>query len=176
MRTRRSMTSDHSHCQVHAVSTGAELESGVQDHLAVFEIPSSPGRRSHREPQTSTGRKVIRVRKAGGCRKSRNRLSCRCNKRPLGNPAHTVQRYLTSCPNLIGTQGFCWTATATMALVIAHPLMTVQEAADALRVSRYSIYQLIWSNTLHSIKVGRSRRIVRASFDAYLANLLERGQ
>ncbi|MEV0109215.1 helix-turn-helix domain-containing protein [Nocardia sp. NPDC050799] len=57
-----------------------------------------------------------------------------------------------------------------------HPFMTVQEAADALRVSRYSIYQLIWSNKLHSVTVGRSRRIVRASFDAYLADLIEREQ
>ncbi|WP_051133642.1 helix-turn-helix domain-containing protein [Nocardia paucivorans] len=57
-----------------------------------------------------------------------------------------------------------------------HPLMTVQEAADALQVSRYSIYQLIWSNKLHSVTIGRSRRIVRESFDAYLAELIGKAQ
>lgn len=52
--------------------------------------------------------------------------------------------------------------------------MTVQAAADVLQVSRYSVYQLIWSGEVQSVKVGRCRRIVRQSFDAYVADLIER--
>ncbi|WP_338765893.1 helix-turn-helix domain-containing protein [Nocardia vulneris] len=51
--------------------------------------------------------------------------------------------------------------------------MTVQQAADELEVSRYSIYQLLWSGEVQSVKVGRCRRIVRQSFDAYLSELIE---
>ena len=52
--------------------------------------------------------------------------------------------------------------------------MTVQAAADELKVSRYSIYQLIWAGEVQSVKVGRCRRIVRQSFDAYLTDLIDR--
>ena len=38
-------------------------------------------------------------------------------------------------------------------------LLTVQEAADRLRVSRWSVYNLIRSNQLRTIKIG-SRRLV----------------
>ncbi|WP_040817348.1 helix-turn-helix domain-containing protein [Nocardia jiangxiensis] len=51
--------------------------------------------------------------------------------------------------------------------------MTVQEAADDLKVSRYSVYQLIWAGEVQSVKVGRCRRIVRQSFDAYVVGLIE---
>lgn len=51
--------------------------------------------------------------------------------------------------------------------------MTVQEAADDLKVSRYSVYQLIWAGEVQSVKVGRCRRIVRQSFDVYVSGLIE---
>ncbi|PPJ07732.1 transcriptional regulator [Nocardia nova] len=56
---------------------------------------------------------------------------------------------------------------------MAGQFMKVQEAADELQVSRYSIYQLMWAGEVQSVKVGRSRRIIRQSFDAYVAGLIE---
>lgn len=41
-------------------------------------------------------------------------------------------------------------------------LLTIQEAADRLRVNRWTIYNLIRSNQLHTVKIGR-RRLVRPS-------------
>ena len=52
-------------------------------------------------------------------------------------------------------------------------LMTVQQAADELAVSRWSIYRLIWDGRVQSVQVGRCRRIVRQSLDDYLAELIQ---
>jgi excisionase family DNA binding protein len=41
----------------------------------------------------------------------------------------------------------------------ADHLLTVQEAADWLRVSRWSVYSLIHANQLRTIKIGRRRLI-----------------
>ncbi|MGW4371696.1 helix-turn-helix domain-containing protein [Nocardia takedensis] len=51
--------------------------------------------------------------------------------------------------------------------------MTVQQAAEVLQVSRYSVYQLLWSGRVQSVTIGRSRRIVRKSFDDYVSELIE---
>lgn len=50
--------------------------------------------------------------------------------------------------------------------------ITVQAAADELKVSRYVIYQLIWAGEVQSVKFGRCRRIVRQSFDTYVSDLI----
>jgi excisionase family DNA binding protein len=52
-------------------------------------------------------------------------------------------------------------------------LMTVQQAADELAVSRWSVYRLIWDGRVQSVQVGRCRRIVRQSLDDYLAELIQ---
>jgi excisionase family DNA binding protein len=52
-------------------------------------------------------------------------------------------------------------------------LITVQEAADRLAVSRWMIYRLIWDQQVASVQIGRCRRIVRSSFNNYLAGLIE---
>lgn len=52
-------------------------------------------------------------------------------------------------------------------------LIKVQAAADLLSVSRWTVYRLIWDNTIKSVQIGRSRRIVRASLDAYVSGLIE---
>ena len=52
-------------------------------------------------------------------------------------------------------------------------LITVQEAADRLAVSRWMVYQLIWDQQVKSVQIGRWRRIVRQSFDDYLSGLIE---
>jgi excisionase family DNA binding protein len=51
--------------------------------------------------------------------------------------------------------------------------MTVQEAADELAVSRWSVYRLIWDGRVQSVQLGRCRRIVRQSLDDYLAELIQ---
>jgi excisionase family DNA binding protein len=52
-------------------------------------------------------------------------------------------------------------------------LMTVQQAADELAVSRWSVYRLIWDGRVQSVQLGRCRRIVRQSLDDYLADLIQ---
>lgn len=52
-------------------------------------------------------------------------------------------------------------------------LITVQAAADRLAVSRWMVYRLIWDGRVKSVQIGRCRRIVRQSFDAYLSGLIE---
>ncbi|WP_028478155.1 helix-turn-helix domain-containing protein [Nocardia sp. CNY236] len=56
---------------------------------------------------------------------------------------------------------------------MSEKFMTVQQAADVLLVSRYSIYQLIWSGQVQSVTIGRSRRIIRQSFDLYVSDLID---
>jgi excisionase family DNA binding protein len=52
-------------------------------------------------------------------------------------------------------------------------LITVQEAADRLAVSRWMIYRLIWDRQIKSVQIGRCRRIVQQSLDDYLSGLIE---
>lgn len=52
-------------------------------------------------------------------------------------------------------------------------LMTVQEVADELAISRWSVYRLIWDGRVQSVQLGRCRRIVRQSLDDYLAELIQ---
>lgn len=52
-------------------------------------------------------------------------------------------------------------------------LITVQVAADRLCVSRWMIYRLIWEQQVQSVQIGRCRRIIRKSFDDYVAGLLD---
>jgi excisionase family DNA binding protein len=42
-------------------------------------------------------------------------------------------------------------------------LLTVQEAADRLRVSRWSLYNLIRANQLRTVKIGRRRLVAPAA-------------
>lgn len=51
-------------------------------------------------------------------------------------------------------------------------LLTLDEVADLLRISRWSVYQLIWSGQLRTLKIGR-RRLVRPSAFAECVNLLD---
>ena len=42
-------------------------------------------------------------------------------------------------------------------------LLTVQEAADRLRVSRWSVYNLIRANQLRTVRIGRRRLVTPAA-------------
>jgi excisionase family DNA binding protein len=48
------------------------------------------------------------------------------------------------------------------------PLLTVDQAAETLGVSRSTIYNLIGSGQLPTVKLGRSRRISPESLAAYV--------
>jgi excisionase family DNA binding protein len=50
-------------------------------------------------------------------------------------------------------------------------LVTVPEAAAALSVSRATIYELLASGELESVRLGRSRKIPVAALEAYVARL-----
>lgn len=52
-------------------------------------------------------------------------------------------------------------------------LITVQAAAQRLAVSRWMIYRLIWDQKVKSVQIGRCRRIIRKSFDEYVAGLID---
>jgi excisionase family DNA binding protein len=45
----------------------------------------------------------------------------------------------------------------------ADGLLTVPEAAEWLRISRWSVYNLIRDNQLRTIKIGRRRLVTRAA-------------
>jgi len=53
----------------------------------------------------------------------------------------------------------------------ADHLLTVQEAADWLRVSRWSVYNLINANQLRTIKIGRRRLVSRDALRECVAQL-----
>lgn len=46
-------------------------------------------------------------------------------------------------------------------------LLTVSEVADAMRVSKMTVYRLIKSGDLHALRVGRNFRIRESDLDAY---------
>lgn len=52
-------------------------------------------------------------------------------------------------------------------------LLTINEVAELLRISRWSVYQLIWSNQLRTLKIGR-RRLVRPSAFAECVDQLDK--
>jgi excisionase family DNA binding protein len=53
-------------------------------------------------------------------------------------------------------------------------LVTVQEAADQLRISRWSVYNLIRANQLRTVKIGRRRLMTPAALAEYI-KMLEGG-
>jgi excisionase family DNA binding protein len=50
-------------------------------------------------------------------------------------------------------------------------LLTVTEAADALRLSRSTVYELIYAGTLLSVKIGSCRRIRRSDLERFVSEL-----
>lgn len=60
--------------------------------------------------------------------------------------------------------------------LISPTLLTVPEAMAALRLSRATVYDLIRSGELGSVKVGRCRRIPAQAVQAFVARLVEAGR
>ena len=50
-------------------------------------------------------------------------------------------------------------------------LLTVEEAADQLRISRWSVYNLIRANQLRTIRIGRRRLVTPAALIDCIAML-----
>jgi excisionase family DNA binding protein len=65
------------------------------------------------------------------------------------------------------------TAVAALAMpaAIVPVLYRVEEAAEALRVSRTQVYALIRCGALRTVKIGGSRRVPVAAVGEYVANL-----
>jgi excisionase family DNA binding protein len=55
-------------------------------------------------------------------------------------------------------------------------LRTILEAETQLRISRSSVYQLIRSGKLQSVKLGKSVRITDASIRQLVAQLIEQSR
>lgn len=52
-------------------------------------------------------------------------------------------------------------------------VLTVDEAAERLRVSRWTLYNLIRSNQLRTVKIGRRRLVPVDALAEYLNQLVE---
>ena len=52
-------------------------------------------------------------------------------------------------------------------------LLKIEEAADLLKVSRWTVYRLIKERELISVKVRNGRRVPVESIRAYVASLIE---
>ncbi len=52
-------------------------------------------------------------------------------------------------------------------------LLTVDEAAEYLRVSRWTVYNLIRSNQLRTVKIGRRRLVTLAALSECVESLGE---
>jgi excisionase family DNA binding protein len=58
------------------------------------------------------------------------------------------------------------------ALPTTHQALTVPEVMQALRLSRFKVYDLIRSNQLPSFTIGRSRRIPADALHTFMQNRL----
>ena len=56
-------------------------------------------------------------------------------------------------------------------MITPERLLTINEVADLLRISRWSVYQLIWSGQLDSLTIGRRRLIRPAAYAVCLDQL-----
>lgn len=53
-------------------------------------------------------------------------------------------------------------------------LLTIDEAAERLRVSRWSVYNLIRANQLRTVKIGRRRLVTPAALTECVKQLAEK--
>ena len=61
-----------------------------------------------------------------------------------------------------------------MTAVQSDGLLTIEEAADWLRISRWSVYNLIRGGQLQTLKIGRRRLVTRAAL-AECVEMLAKG-
>lgn len=70
-----------------------------------------------------------------------------------------------------GAMGTTKALTAPVEIPRSNVLLTAEEAAESLRVSRTVVYALIKNGELRSVKIGSSRRIPVAALDEYVDSL-----
>ena len=63
--------------------------------------------------------------------------------------------------------------TSTAAIAVIPMAYRVEEAAESLRISRDSIYELIRSGLLRTIKVGARRLVPVIALSEYIATALD---
>ena len=51
-------------------------------------------------------------------------------------------------------------------------LLTVEEAAELLRLGRTTTFELVMRGDIQSVKIGRRRLVIRDGLDHYVAELL----
>jgi excisionase family DNA binding protein len=52
--------------------------------------------------------------------------------------------------------------------VPANRFMTIAEVAQALRVSRMTVYRLVHSHAIHAVRFGRSYRVPESAVESYI--------
>ncbi len=52
-------------------------------------------------------------------------------------------------------------------------LLTVEDVMDRLQLGKHSVYRLIRSRRLHSVQIGRCRRIPTVALERYLESLMK---
>lgn len=52
-------------------------------------------------------------------------------------------------------------------------LLTVEETAETLTISRWKVFELIRMHQLRSIKIGGLRRVPRSAVEEYIARMLQ---
>lgn len=50
----------------------------------------------------------------------------------------------------------------------ANRFMTIAEVAQALRVSRMTVYRLVNSHAMHAVRFGRSYRVPESAVESYI--------
>lgn len=50
-------------------------------------------------------------------------------------------------------------------------LLTVPEAAFAMKMGKSRVYQMVRKGEIKSVKIGKSRRLLKAAVDEYVARL-----
>jgi excisionase family DNA binding protein len=58
---------------------------------------------------------------------------------------------------------------------VARLLLTVEETAEMLTISRWKVFELIRLRELRSVKIGGLRRVPRGAIDEYISRLLGDG-
>ena len=75
-------------------------------------------------------------------------------------------------PNLDRTKDTTWVATPQPA--DSPVLLTVEEAAQLLRIGRTKTYGLLMAGVLRSVTIGRRRLVPYSSLEQFVANLADK--